>query len=478
MSERAVLRAVFIVTGAWAVLPSLSPGASPVVTPLASQVAAIHWKTERPAFACVEYGEKALESDRKQGQLFPLESMSPDHYTKMPSRNHNLCLADLKPDTFYHVRVWNKDEDGAETVSPAVQFRTPKRPTAVYRFTPQSFGLQLSEPWDDLDPATRAKALDAPYIRVIRVFATWDELQPDGPDKTDWSVVEGPLADLEKAIAGRSKFIRLALTGARHIEKQEQDAWYLEGVEVIKRPRKPNKEAQDTGQDAKENIVRWDPQYLCRWLTLIKEAGSRLDSPSSPDPHPLIALVSVASVSNTGEMDMTRPLLDAYKATGYSDAQIAKNMEWSYRATLQVFAEAFPHMALAMNMGTLNVADGKADAGQAILDEAVATYGKRLQLGVTGSGGSRGELLKQYGGRAVTAIMTERPSDDCPDPAADVQAFFDKQAWPFASGLGAVYMHADALGISSKRFGDSAELKQVLAGVEQRFAALRRAASE
>jgi len=447
------------------------------VAPLASRVVAVSWRTEKPALACVDYSDKAFESERKLGQLFPLKSMSPDHYTKVLCRNHDLCLAELTPGTLYHLRVWNKDENGAETVSPAVQFRTLGKPADVFRFSAEHFGLQLSEPWSDLDPATRTRALEAPYIRVIRVLAAWDELQPEGPENTNWSVVEEPLADLEKGVAERDKFIRLALTGARHIEKNEQEPWFLEGVECIKRPRKPNSN-KETAPAEKENIIRWDPQYLCRWLTLIKETGSRLDSASSPDPHPLIALVSVASVSNTGEMDMTRPLLDAYRACGYTDAQIAENMKWAYRAMLGVFAEAFPHKALAMNMGTLNVSDGKDDASLAILDEAAATYGKRLQLGVTGFGGPRAELLKRYGGLAVAAGMTERPANDCPDPAADLKALFDGQIWPHASGLGAVAMHADALGISSARFGDSSELKEFLAGVEERFVEIRRSAAE
>ena len=46
------------------------------------------------------------------------------------------------------------------------------------------------------------------------------------------------------------------------------------------------------------------------------------------------------------------------------------------------------------------------------------------------------------------------------------------------AGLGSVYLHADALGLSDKRFGDSVELKEFLAGVERRFADIRKSAWE
>jgi hypothetical protein len=434
----------------------------------------------------VEYSDKAFDSDRKQGRLFPLKSMSADQYTKVPCRNHDLLLAGLAPDTLYHLRVWNKAENGAETASPAVQFRTPPKPADLYRFNPEHLGLQLSEPWSDLDPQTRAKAAAAPYIRTIRVRATWGELQPEKPDRVSWKVLDEQLADLEKQSAGKDKFIKLSLAGARHVEGRNEDTWFLEGVEILQRPRKEKAETKrrENKPEEKENVVRWDPQYLCRWLSLVKAAGGRLDSASSPDPHPAIALVAISSVSNTGEMAMTPRLLDAYREDGYTDAQIAENMKWAYRAMLQVFAEAFPHKGLAMNMGNINVDDEKGgEAGEAILDAAAATYGRRLQLAVTGFGkpdkdGPHAKLLKRYGDKVVVAGQCEKPDKDSQDPAKDLKEHFDDVIWPQtrASCLGAVHLHADALGISRERWGDDAKLKEFLAGAEKRFAELRRAA--
>ena len=282
---------------------------APVVAPLASRVAAVHWKTAKPTRACVEYSEKPIESERKQGQLFPLKSMSADQYTKAPCRNHDLLVAGLAPDTLYHLRVWNKAEDGAETASPAVQFRTPPKPPDLYRPSREHWGLQLSEPWCDLDAETRAKAVAAPYLRMLRVRATWGELQPEKPDRVSWKVLEEQLAGLEKESAGKEKFIKLSLAGARHVEGKKEDTWFLEGVEILQRPRKEKAETKrrENKPEEKENVVRWDSQYLCRWLSLVKTVGNRLDPhpAEAPNPHPLLVLVAISSVSNTGEMAMT-----------------------------------------------------------------------------------------------------------------------------------------------------------------------------
>jgi len=188
---------------------------------------------------------------------------------------------------------------------------------------------------------------------------------------------------------------------------------------------------------------------------------------------PAIATVAVQSVSKTGEMTMSGKLLEAYREDlGYHDTEIVENLRWLYRNSLQVYAESFPGQRLQMNMGRVQVMEGDQEAGFSILDEAAATYGKRLGFGSTGFDGVRAELLARYRDSVVVGGFSEKPSRDSRDPAAELEKIFDL-VWPHASGLGWVSLHDDALGIHPSRWNERPELRVFLKEVEDRFRLLR-----
>jgi hypothetical protein len=291
----------------------------------------------------------------------------------------------------------------------------------------------------------------------------WDEIQPT-PQNFFWTLgdgrgIEDQLAELEQragARLGQTKYIRLVLRAGGALEGNRMPDWAQEGVESV-------------AQGDADKIVRWDPQYTCRYWRMVAAAGARYGE------DPRLLSVAVQSVSKTGEMTMPKNLLDAYRELGYLDPEIAENMRWLYRNSLRVYAESFPLARLQMNMGRIQVVDGEQELGDSILDAAAATYGNRMGLGTTGFDAMRADLLARYRDRAVVGGFSEKPGRDSLDPVAELERIF-ALVWPHSEGLGWVSLHDDALGIHPSRWGDHPELKGFLAGVEARFAQLRREA--
>jgi hypothetical protein len=390
--------------------------------------------------------------------------MSPSGHTRVLSQIQDLCPGDLMPGTLYYARVWNRDAGGSETASSAFAFTTPHPPAAGYAFTRDWYGLQLSEEWRSLDEPRRQGAIAQDYIRIIEALQQWDEIQPDRGGPLRWDTPDGldsQLADVRQRadLAGKTKFLRLLIRAGGAVGGHRMPPWAADGVETL-----------SGDDDDTDKVVRWDPQYNCRYWRMIRAAGTRYD------PDPRVAIVPIQSVSKTGEMTMSGGLVDEYRALGYSDAQIAENMKWLYRNSLLVYSEAFPHKRLTMNMGRIPVSDGGGEAGDSILDALAAAYGRRLGGGVTGFGGIREELLAAYRTSLVVGGFSEKPASDSTDPVGELTRIFD-MVWPHAEcpgcELGWVSLHDDALGILPKRWGDLPELKTFLNQVEQRFAQLR-----
>lgn len=386
--------------------------------------------------------------------------MSTDHYTRVLSTRHDLCATDLIPGTLYWGRVWNKDERGNESASAPFTCLMPPLPPERFAFSKSWFGLQLAEEWRSLDEAKKVGAIEQSYIRILEILQQWDELQPT-PESTLWSLedgrgIEDQLGELEARVGaklGQTKFLRLVVRAGGALEGKRMPDWAQAGVESV-------------AQGDDDRIVRWDPQYTCRYWKMVAAAGARYGQ------DPRVLIVAVQAVSKTGEMTVPKNLLDAYRGLGYRDPEIAENMKWLYRNSLRVYAESFPRARLQMNMGRIQVADGAQEVGNSILDAAAETYGVRIGFGSTGFDAVRAELLTRYRDRVVVGGFSEKPGRDDLDPVAELDRIFEL-VWPHSEGLGWVSLHDDALGIHPSRWGDLPELKAFLAEVEGRFAELR-----
>jgi hypothetical protein len=430
------------------------------VQALASSIVAVSWTTDLPAIAGFEVQAAPFTSDSKQGLLFPVRSMSTDHYTRVLSTRHDLCATDLIPGTLYSGRVWNKDERGNESASAPFTFHLPPLPPEHFAFSKSWFGLQLAEEWRSLDEAKKVGAVEQRYIRILEILQQWDEVQPT-LESTLWSLEDGrgiddQLQEIEQRVGsglGETKFVRLVLRAGGALGGKRMPDWAESGV-------------QSVAQGDDDKVVRWDPVYTSRYWKLVAAAGARYGQ------DPRILSVAVQSVSKTGEMTMSRSLLDAYRALGYLDVEIAENMKWLYRNSLRVYAESFPLARLQLNMGRIQIADGGQEVGDSILDAGAGAYAKRISFGTTGFDAVRAELLTRYRDRVVVGGFSEKPGRDSLDPVAELERIFGL-VWPHSVGLGWVSLHDDALGIHPSRWSGLPELKAFLEDVEDRFAQLR-----
>ena len=433
------------------------------VQSLASQIAYVHWNTPAATYSSVELSTSPLLPGQKSGALFPPASMSATGYTRLSSKFHDLCPGDLEADTLYYGRIWNSDGAGLESASGVFTFRTPPVPANRFVFSKDSYGLALSEEWRSLTPEKKSNALAAPYIRTMEVLQQWDETQPAGPDEFIWDAVS-PMAGIipqlnELKARGNTKSLKLVLRAGGALGGHRMPVWAADGVETVA-----------VEDDSADKIVRWDPQYVCRYWKMIHEAGKKFDS------VPEISSVAVQSVSKTGEMTMSPVMLGQLRAL-YSDGQIATNMQWLYRNSLLIYGESFPTKHIRMNMGRIQVPaapNSPQEVGQAILDSLANTYGRRLTMGATGFGGYRDGLLNRYYTKTGVGVQSEIPQKDSQDPAGDLRAALDPALYGnYSSGFSFVGLHDDALAINPKLWEGRDDLVDYLNRVEARFEYLR-----
>ncbi|MBI2637454.1 MAG: fibronectin type III domain-containing protein, partial [Candidatus Sungbacteria bacterium] len=419
---------------------------------LTSQVVAVTWSTASPMYASVEYKTTPFIGNTREGSFFPLTSMSPVNYTKVASTRNDLCLTDLTPSTLYYVRVWNKDSQGVESVSPVFTVSTPSPPANAFTFSKQWFGLQLAGEWRSLD-SEKYDAWNKDYIRNIRVLEQWDELQPS-PNQYIWSFqkngkgygIDDQLAeilqrDAQQPKLGSSKFIRMVLQHGGSAYGPQVPTWANEGVETL-----PNAKNPDD-----DKFLRWDPQYSCRLWQAIKTMGDRYDT------NPKINTVSMPTNSRTGEMPASPSMIALWQQLNYSNNDIARNLKWYYESNANVFSESFPQKRFEMNMGQIQVPDpdnGGIDVSLSILDELATLYPKRITYGSTGAGGIRATYINRYQNKTPVGIYTEIPDANSVTPDLDLQNFFTTYIWPIGDTggmMGYVTIKDDGLGISPTR---------------------------
>ena len=240
--------------------------------------------------------------------------------------------------------------------------------------------------------------------------------------------------------------------------------WAVEGLEVVEDPDEPT-----------DKIVRWDPQYVCRYWQLVKAAGDKYGNDVR------INTVANQATSKTGEMTMSKSLITNIKGLGYTDSDIARNMKWLYTNSVGLYAELFPKARITMNMGRIQVTDPDTnrEATYSILDSLAAKYGMRISFGTTGFGNIRAELQDLYKTRVVTGGFSEKPEKDLileTDVVNALKDLFTTLVWPIADSggnLGWVSLHDDGLGISPNRWGNFQTLKDYLNLIEAKFTQYR-----
>ena len=442
---------------------------------LSSKIEAISWTTLTPSFASVEYKTTPFVGNTKQGFLFPLSSMSATNYTKVLSTRNDLCITDLSPNTLYYVRTWNKDAAGQETVSSPFTFTTPSSPANTFTFSKNWYGLALAEEWRSLDDARKNGAVTQPYIRNLNVLQQWDEIEPT-PGTYFWNLtddkgnilgIDNQLAEIQQR-AGLNinvgKFITLKVRAGGAAGGKRMPDWVAEGVETVVNP-----------DESTDKVVRWDPQYVCRYWQLVKAAGDKYGNDSR------INTIANQATSKAGEMTMSGSFVANNNGLGYTDSDIARNMKWLYTNSIGLYAELFPKARITMNMGRIPVTDpdSNQEVTYSILDSLAAKYGLRVSFGTTGFGGVRADLQNQYKTRVVTGGMSEEPKRDLileTDVVNALKDIFNTLIWPIVDSggnLGWVSLHDDALGILSKRWGNFQTLKDYLNIIEAKFAGYR-----
>jgi hypothetical protein len=433
-----------------------------VAVALTSHHVAVSWATGSRKVVQVEYSQFPFSGPDQQGSLFPTPSLSPSGYTPITSLTHDLCIADLKPDTLYFVRARTMSDPSqtlgtlrqSPLVSAAVSVRTlpSQTPAAASNFTSTGWiGFYATDQWM-VNKTIRANMVVAPYVRGAAISSAWSDIEP-APGILDFSVVDRALSTLE----ANGKYVKLALRGTSNINGKRIPDWVPDGVETVQTP------------DAEERSVKWDPTFSCRWWQFVAAYGRRYD-------ERVLGRLSYVNVSGVGssEMATTSKTLDAYRRLGYTDRQIEANVLWAWRNTLQVFAESFPHARLSVVPGSIPLAPNN-DLGAAVVKAAVETYGSRLVLAHSGFSldkhGFIIDTLRLYQNRAWIGGLTELPPQDSPDPVAVLQPLFEQLVFP--DGFAFVTLHPDALGIAPIRWSDLQELKDYLAWVDVQFARFR-----
>ncbi len=433
------------------------------VTALTSRHVAVTWGTQAPTYAQVELSPQPFKGKAPEGSLFPTPALSATGYTRVLSRVHDLCPADLTPNTSYYVRVRNRDQAGTVTVSEPLTVRTPP---ALARAEPAEFvrkdwiGLYATDQWMG-NKRIRDNLFKAPYIRGASVSDTWSDVEP-GRGRFHWEVLDQALAEIEPT----GKFVKLALRGASKMGGKRNPHWGEEGVEAVG--------GRETGKHAGEDkVVKWDPVFACRWWQFVTAYGRRYDERL----RGRLAFVGVSG-AGSGEMNTRAQTIDAYRALGYTDAQIEANMLWVWRNLLEIFAEAFPHARLSIVPGAIPLVGRKKsierDLGTEVVRAAVEAYGRRLVLSHSGIAVQKTGVLisTQKGHRDKVWIggLTEQPTK-AQDPVVALRELFERVVFP--EGYAYLTIHSDGLGINPNRWGDLKPLKDYLIQVERRFAEMR-----
>jgi hypothetical protein len=427
----------------------------PTATALTSGHIAVSWSSSGSKLAQVEYSLAPFTGPAPEGTLFPTPVLSPTGYTHVASKTHDLCPADLQPDTLYHVRVRTKPKKGgAISVSAAATVRTLPLPAPVpaTEFTAKDWiGLYATDQWMN-NGAIRDNLMAAAYARGATIGTAWSDIEP-APGVFSFGTIDQALGDLQ---AG-GKYVKIALRGTSNINGKRIPDWVPDGVETV------------NTDNNEERSVKWDPVFACRWWQYVTAQGRRYDST-------LRGRVGFVGVSGVGSAEMAtlKTTINKYRNKGYTDQQIEANVLWAWRNTLQVFAEAFPHARLSVVPGSILLAPQN-DVGLAVVQAAVNAYGFRLVLAHSGFAldkhGFLIDTLRLYRDRAWIGGLTELPAPDAPDPVAVLRPLFDEIVYP--EGFDFVTLHSDALGINPNLWGDLQALKDYLSSVEAEFARIR-----
>src|SRR3989344_6831650 len=109
---------------------------------------------------------------------------------------------------------------------------------------------------------------------MVRVLEQWDDIQPT-PDQFLWSLpggtdgIDDQLSDITRKLGsriGNDKFVNLVIRAGGALAGKRMPEGAQEGGQG----------GALAGEDG-DKVVRWDPQYTCRYWKLVKESGKRFD---------------------------------------------------------------------------------------------------------------------------------------------------------------------------------------------------------
>jgi hypothetical protein len=214
-----------------------------------------------------------------------------------------------------------------------------------------SLAFYLDDRWMTA-PKIAEAAFAAPWIRGLTVTVKVGDIQPDGPESSDWTALDAAVA---QAVAA-GKFIRFAIKGTDHLVSGRIPTWME--ADVVSVP--------DAGNDAR--IVLWKAPWPERWLRFITDFGARYCT------TPRIGFLNVAGMNGGGEMTILRRGIADYRRGGYTDVEILDGLRSVWMGSAIALREAFGDPLLAVTPGPI-VMDRWLDGMDVIAADLIAAIG-------------------------------------------------------------------------------------------------------
>jgi hypothetical protein len=218
--------------------------------------------------------------------------------------------------------------------------------------------------------------LKSPYIRGGFIRLSWSMLEPT-EGAYNWAFLDAVVKQLKE----RGLKYEVSVSAGFDSPK-----WLLEGsrIQAFEFERKK--------REAVMSPIPWDGAYLAQWAKFLRALGQRL----AGDPDFVAVRVGGVQAGSSLEMGLPKALLDH----GYTPEKVKR----AWAANLAAYAEAFPGKPFMINVNKLLNAPGESgeQTARAVVDQAVARYGRRLILSNSGinpksaENGFSADLIRAY----------------------------------------------------------------------------------
>jgi hypothetical protein len=256
---------------------------------------------------------------------------------------------------------------------------------------------------DNLDDQSWHRAVNNPSIGGVALQVHWADLEPS-QGKPDWSKLDTLFA----AAVASKKWVHLLIFPGFFTP-----AWALEGVKTGQFAIQ-----YGPGQGTVESLpVSWDDLYLKRWFAFLKRVSDRYGA--SPALK-LVAADGPTSVSAECTLPNSHKDLKQWQTLGYSTSKYIG----AWQQVFQAYAADFPNQYVSLSAGAgqvgINdqgkiVAGGQATTRQAIVDQAMSTFGQRFVLQSSNVHAGAGphsansetddRFVISYSGRVITGLQ-------------------------------------------------------------------------